>query len=31
VDFSRLDIYDDDARLSNMVAKMDSLDVEDDK
>lgn len=31
VDFSRLDLYDDDARLSNMVAKMDSLDMEDDK
>lgn len=31
VDFSRPAIYDDDARLSNLVAKMDSLDVEDDK
>ena len=31
VDFSRPAIYDDDARLSNLVAKMDSLDVEDDR
>ncbi|GAB7323616.1 hypothetical protein MBLNU13_g07104t1 [Cladosporium sp. NU13] len=31
VDFSRPAIYDDDARLGNLVAKMDSLDAEEDR